>query len=301
MKELGQHLTTYYVDVVCLRADNPSVMTGLGTNTWLVANGDHWIVVDPGPYDLQHVDRIIDYCAGKIDTVVVTHTHLDHSPAVALLVDRLRGVDVYGRPSPVTAVDGVEHFDQSFVPTHAVEQGTSITLMGGRRLEAIPTPGHASNHVCWLLRDQSEPRMLFSGDHIIEGSTVVIPPPDGDMSAYLHSLAEIGALAPREIAPGHGRLITDSARVIDEYIKHRLRRESSIASLVAAAGPQGMSVDEIADREYVGLDVALRAAAKHSVWAHLRRLEQLGRVALVGSESTIDSLVWRSVIGDLVS
>jgi glyoxylase-like metal-dependent hydrolase (beta-lactamase superfamily II) len=200
---------------------------------------------------------------------------------------------IYGAQSPVGVGDTVEHYDLTFRPTAHTEDATTIDLGGDRQLCAVHTPGHASNHFCWLLARSNQPDVLFSGDHIMDGSTVVIPPPDGDMSAYLESLARVRLLAPQRIAPGHGAMITEPLDVIDYYIAHRLRREASIRDRLVAT-PTGLSINEIVVLEYVGLDDALLWAARYSVWAHLRRLQQLGTVA-VDQTAEVDFAiaVWR--------
>jgi glyoxylase-like metal-dependent hydrolase (beta-lactamase superfamily II) len=141
------------------------------------------------------------------------------------------------------------------------------------RLRAVHTPGHASNHLCYLLEEE---RLLFSGDHIMQGSTVVIAPPDGDMAAYLDSLAVVRGLRLRSIAPGHGHLIDDPIAVIDDYIAHRLEREQQVLDALAA-GDQ--TTADIVTRLYVGLIDELVPRAKQSVHAHLRKLAAEGRAA----------------------
>jgi glyoxylase-like metal-dependent hydrolase (beta-lactamase superfamily II) len=139
-------------------------------------------------------------------------------------------------------------------------------------LRAVHTPGHASNHLCWLLEEDD---VLLSGDHIMDGSTVVIAPPDGDMAAYLASLQRVLDLGAGAIAPGHGRLITDPAERVGGYLAHRLQREQQ----VIAALDRPSTVDDLVARIYVGIPEALLPVARYSVWAHLRKLHAAGDVA----------------------
>ena len=139
-------------------------------------------------------------------------------------------------------------------------------------LTAVHTPGHASNHLCWLLADE---RLLFSGDHVMDGSTVVIAPPDGDMAANLEQLRRLRRFGLRAIAPGHGRLITDPDDRLDGYLAHRLEREGQIEAALTAAGTA--TVEELVGAIYVGTPEALLPVARYSVWAHLRKLAAEGR------------------------
>src|SRR5947208_13118932 len=187
-------------------APNPSVFTGPGTNTYLIGTDDI-AVIDPGPDDHEeHLDKVAEVGAGRIRWILVTHTHPDHAPGAAGLKART-GAEVLG-------FDGRDDFepDTSIGEGHRVGQ-PEFTL------RAVHTPGHASNHLCYVLEDEA---LLFSGDHIMNGSTVVISPPDGDMAVYLASLAKVRQLAVTAIAPGHGALIDDPVAKIDEYVTHRL-------------------------------------------------------------------------------
>ena len=240
-------------------APNAGLLTGPGTNTYLV--GTHEVaVVDPGPDDDAHLDAVAAAGAGRIRWIVVTHTHPDHAPGTAGLRART-GAVAFGF--------GPRH---GFVPDTAV--GDGFRLEGdGFTLVAVHTPGHASDHLCWLLEEEG---LLFSGDHVMEGSTVVVAPPDGDMAAYLASLRRLRTLGLRAIAPGHGRLIGNPEEVVDGYLRHRARREEAIvAALEAGAG----TVDDIVRRVYVDVPEALHVIARHSVFAHLLKLAAEGRAA----------------------
>ncbi|MEY2454651.1 MAG: hypothetical protein QOD92_4225 [Acidimicrobiaceae bacterium] len=237
---------------------NPGVMTGPGTNTYLVGI-DEVVVVDPGVEDDAHLEAIVGCGGDRIRWIVCTHTHPDHWPGTAALKKRT-GAEVMA----FDARDGLE-IDTPIGDGYRIE-ATEF------RLKAVHTPGHASNHLCYLLEEE---RMLFSGDHIMQGSTVVIAPPDGDMAAYLDSLARVRALRLRSIAPGHGYLIDDPNAAIDEYVAHRLEREQQV---LAAVSSGDQTTAEIVTRLYVDLIDELVPRARQSVHAHLRKLAAEGSV-----------------------
>lgn len=246
--------------VVRVTAPNPGMMTGPGTNSYLVGTTEV-AVVDPGPDEASHVDALVEAGAGRIRWVVVTHTHPDHAPAAAELAERT-GAEVIG----FGARDGFE-------PDRVAGEG--FELAGdGFCLRALHTPGHASNHLCWLLLGE---QMLFSGDHVMQGSTVVIAPPDGDMAHYLQSLERLRALDPplRCIAPGHGSLIGDPDDVVAGIVAHRLGRERAVHGALAAA--RRGTVDDLVPTVYADVHEALHPVARFSLWAHLRKLGDEGR------------------------
>lgn len=241
-------------------APNPSMMTGPGTGSYLVGDpGGDLAVIDPGPADDGHLDRLAEVGAGRIRWVLVTHTHEDHSPGVPGLVERTGATSVGFGPK------------DDFTPDVSAAEDWILRL-GATTLRALHTPGHASNHLCWLLEEEA---MLFSGDHVMNGSTVVIAPLDGDMAAYLAQLERLKGLGLRSIAPGHGPLITDPHAKLDEYLSHRRDREEQI---LAALTP-GATVDELVAQIYLGVPEALHPVARFSVWAHLRKLGQEGRAS----------------------
>lgn len=240
-------------------APNAGIMTGPGTNTYLVGI-DEIAVIDPGPDDTSHLDAIAGCGGDRIRWILCTHTHPDHAPGAAGLRDRT-GAEVLAYSSK-----GGLKVDRRMRDGDVVE-ATEF------RLEALHTPGHASDHLCFVLAAE---RLLFSGDHIMEGSTVVIHPPDGDMAAYLESLAAVRKLRLRAIAPGHGRVIEDPAAVIDHYITHRLERERQVYEAVRDAGTT--KVDAIVARVYTDVPELLHPIARYSVHAHLLKLAAEGRV-----------------------
>ena len=261
-----------------LTCPNPGVMTGPGTNTYLVGgDGEDVVVIDPGPDDDGHLDEIAAAGAGRIRWIVVTHTHPDHSPGAEPLRQRL--------PDPAqVAVLGYEARD-GFEPDQPIGDGHTIRA-GGATLRAVHTPGHAGNHLCYLLEEEA---LLFSGDHIMNGSTVVIGPPDGDMAIYLESLARVRALGPRAIAPAHGGLITEPEAKVDEYVRHRLEREEKVAAALARAGA-AVTLHELVPVVYADVDEARFPIARRSLWAHLRKLVGDGRATAVDPDD--EATLW---------
>ncbi len=241
-------------------ADNPGLMTGPGTNTYLVGI-DEIVVIDPGPDDPEHLDAIAGCGGDRIRWIACTHTHIDHFPGVAGLRERT-GAEVLA----FDARDGLE-IDRPLADGDVIEATEFV-------LRAVHTPGHASNHLCYLLEQE---RMLFSGDHIMEGSTVVIRPPDGDMAAYLAQLERLKAWRPRlrSIAPGHGHLIEQPLPKIDEYLEHRRMREQQVLECVRSGTT---SVKKIVVALYPDLADELVPMAEGTVWAHLLHLKELGKV-----------------------
>jgi glyoxylase-like metal-dependent hydrolase (beta-lactamase superfamily II) len=261
-------------------APNPGMMTGPGTNTYLVGTTE-LVVVDPGPDpaldDGGHIAAVDELGHGRIGWIVVTHTHVDHSPGAAALAQRT-GAEVIG-------FDGRD----GFVPDRSV--GDGFVLSGpGFTLRAVHTPGHASNHLCWLLEEEA---WIFSGDHVMEGSTVVISPPDGDMTLYLASLDTLRTLSPalKAIAPGHGSLITHPRATLDAITVHRLEREGKVASALRSAGTA--TVDDLLASVYADVDEARHQVARRSLWAHLRKLGTEGRAR--GEDPDDIDASWQSV------
>ena len=262
-------------------APNPGIYTGPGTNTYLIG-ADQVAVIDPGPVgrpeDDAHLDAVAAAGAGRIRWILATHTHPDHAPGAAGLAERT-GAEIIGYDAR-----------DDFVPDTEVGDGWTLDTEEFR-LRAVHTPGHASNHLCFLLESE---RALFSGDHIMSGSTVVIRPPDGDMAAYLEGLARLETLRPPvlRIIPGHGNVIEDPPGKVREYVEHRRAREEAIFEVVAASS--GTTVAEIVPIVYVGVDEEHQAIARYSVWAHLRKLRADGRV--VGEDPDDMATTWRPEI-----
>ena len=210
--------------LIRVTADNGSIMTGPGTNCYLIGGGEsnEWAALDPGPVSDAHVQAIVDAAPGPIRWIFVTHTHKDHSPAAQALKART-GAALHGM-----AALHAEWQDTGFRPDVPLAGGEVFQLPGpdgGNTLRVIHTPGHAGNHLCYLL---DEERMLFTGDHVMQGSTVVINPPDGDMGAYLRSLRELMELELDWLAPGHGFLMPRPRQAMEQIVAHRLKREAKV-------------------------------------------------------------------------
>ncbi len=259
--------------VIRVTASNGSVMTGPGTNTYLVGGGprNEWAAIDPGPLDAAHVDNILAVAPGPIRWIFATHTHLDHSPATALLKART-GAPVYGRIAAHP-----EWQDASFAPEHLLAGGERIALDEGTTLRAIHTPGHASNHLCYLLEEE---KTLFTGDHVMQLSTVVINPPDGDMAAYVASLRELLAEDFEWLAPGHGFLMAQPRRAMQAIIEHRLRREAKVVDALRELGPA--AADALLPRVYDDVSPRLYGMAMRSLKAHLYKLRDDERASEEG-------------------
>ncbi|MGM0952732.1 MAG: MBL fold metallo-hydrolase [Pseudomonadota bacterium] len=246
--------------VTRLTAPNPGVMTGPGTNSYILGH-DRFTVLDPGPVIDEHIEKILEITGGLIDQVLVTHTHVDHSPAVKVLKDRT-GCKVVGWPAPA----GIEH-DKTFEADHEPVHGDFIATDAGT-LKVLHTPGHAANHLCYLLTEQE---LLFAGDHIMQGSTVIINPPDGDMKAYVESMYDLLAEHIRYIAPAHGFLMGQPAALIDHLITHRLSREHKVYEALKALAP--VNLKELTAKAYDHLPRGMLGLATRTALAHLLKLE----------------------------
>jgi glyoxylase-like metal-dependent hydrolase (beta-lactamase superfamily II)/8-oxo-dGTP pyrophosphatase MutT (NUDIX family) len=257
-------------------APNPGVMTGPGTNSYLVGAGEQWTVIDPGPVNDSHRQALLDAAAqagGRITRILATHTHRDHSPgAVALAA--ATGAPVWGR-LPLHP----EWQDESFHPQHQPAHGERFEAGPGMWLRVVHTPGHASNHLCFLLEAE---KLLFTGDHVMQGSTVVINPPDGDMAAYLASLQALLAEDLDWLAPGHGFLVEQPHEVLRKLIAHRLKREAKVLQALREGGPGTLAA--LVARVYDDAPVALHGVARRSLLAHLLKLQAEAQARCVGDE-----------------
>lgn len=246
------------------------MMTGPGTNTYLLGSGVV-AVLDPGPVDRLHLQAILDSAAGAIRWIIVTHTHPDHSPLASELA-RHCGAELIGLPPP-----GDGRQDLSFKPTRVPHDGEVLEL-GSMRLVAIRTPGHASNCLCYLHEDS---RLLFSGDHVLEGVTPVILPPDGDMRDYLHSIDKLEALDFDRIAPGHGGVIESGKDMLAMLRKHRMMRETRVIAAMRALGPA--DIESLTPRVYDDVPVERHGWARLTLEAHLLKLEHEHRASRNGA------------------
>lgn len=256
-------------------APNPGLMTGPGTNSYLLLGGEAVAIVDPGPADEAHRAALLAAVAASdrpLRHILLTHTHRDHSPGTAALV-AASGAEVWG--CPPLADDPTQDRDTVF--THTLRDGDVFSALGWP-LRVVHTPGHVENHLCY---HDPEAGWLLTGDHLIQGSTVVIIPPHGRLADYLASLRKLLPLNLRALLPGHGRVMADAEAVIAGTLAHRQQREDKV---VACLGAQ---VDAIALADLVALvydDVPawLHPVARHSLLAHLIKLADEGRAHAVG-------------------
>jgi glyoxylase-like metal-dependent hydrolase (beta-lactamase superfamily II) len=244
------------------------MMTGPGTNTYLV--GERAVaVIDPGPRIDRHIDAILSEAPGPIRWILCTHTHPDHSPAAMPLAEAT-GAETMGIPAPRGKVQ-----DKTFRPDRVLGDGDTLDT-DEFSIRAVHTPGHASNHLCF--RHEAH-RWLFTGDHIMSGSTVVIDPPDGDMKHYLESLERLKHLDLAALAPGHGPVIDEPMEIVDWLINHRLKRESRVVAAMKAH--PGQTLWELTPYVYEDVDEKLYRLASRSLLAHLLKLEIEGRAVCV--------------------
>jgi glyoxylase-like metal-dependent hydrolase (beta-lactamase superfamily II)/8-oxo-dGTP pyrophosphatase MutT (NUDIX family) len=247
-------------------ASNAGIMTGPGTNTYVLGAGNEFAVIDPGPADERHIEKLLEVTGGRIRWILVTHTHLDHSPAAHRLKLHT-GAQLLGMPA-----NHPDRQDLGFHPDLILQDGQTLAL-AGCRLRVVHTPGHASNHVCYFLEDES---LLFTGDHVMQGSTVVINPPDGDMADYLQSLLKIRNLNAEYIAPGHGFLMDQPHKVVDGLMLHRALREQKIVDALTRV--ESALLWELVVLVYDDVPEHKHRAASRSLLAHLIKLRAEGRV-----------------------
>jgi recombination protein RecT len=273
-------------NVMRLTASNPGMMTGPGTNSYIIGTADTgYIVVDPGPNDAAHIQRLFEATQGDILKIVCTHSHSDHSPGAKPLQalcssDSASKPQIYGLPSGAHASS-----NSFFVPDKTLQNKERFSLVSRRlgaefddklatTIEVIFTPGHAENHVCLALVEDG---LLLSGDHILNGSTTVINPPDGHMGDYLNSLDQLTTLCQKynitQILPAHGYVLDHAERVIAHLKAHRLGREEKIAG-VMQAHPDG-TLDDWVAKAYDDVPHHLWPVAKRSLLAHVEHIRSL--------------------------
>jgi endoribonuclease LACTB2 len=260
---------------------NPSPFTGPGTNTYLVGTGSRRLLIDPGegrPSYLPVLERALDAagCEG-IEAIVLTHGHPDHMGGVRSVRERFGEVPIWKRPWPGSD----ERYGLALRP---LDEGARVHTEGAT-LRALHTPGHAPDHLCYVLEEE---RALFSGDNVLGVGTTVIPLESGDLGDYMQSLERMLAEKPARIYPAHGPAIEDGVGKIHEYIAHRRARETEI---LAQLGPTGRSVMEIVAAVYAAYPASLHAAAAQSVGHHLRKLEREGRARREGDDPL--TALWR--------
>lgn len=271
-----------------ITADNPSLFTFKGTNSYIVGRG-RVAVVDPGPDLPAHIDAILRAVAGETVThILVTHTHMDHSPGVPALV-AATGAKTYGYGPHGTGVrrqwpfESPEGGDRNFVPDVLLKDGDLVEGEGWT-LEAVYTPGHISNHLCFALREDNA---LLSADHVMAWSTSIVSPPDGDMADYMASLRRLLERPETIYWPGHGGPVRDPHPFVRAFIAHREEREAQILACLAE-GPR--TIPEMVRVMYADVPEALHRAAARSVLAHLIRMADDGRVRAEGGQAGPDAV-----------
>jgi glyoxylase-like metal-dependent hydrolase (beta-lactamase superfamily II) len=255
-------------------APNPGPFTFTGTGVYIIGSGEV-AVIDPGPYDPVHeaaLDAALD--GERVSHVFVTHHHLDHSPLAHPLAEK-HGAKVYGfgaqNSSPAGGEVRLEAGDDiGFSPDVEIVDGQTFTG-NGWTIEALHTPGHTSNHVCYALLEEN---VLFSGDHVMAWSTSVISPPDGHMGDYLRELARVRDRNFARLWPTHGPAVEQPSEFVQSYIDHRLARETQILEQMAAGKTR---IPEMVAAIYAEVDKRLHPAAAHSVMAHVIHLVETGR------------------------
>jgi glyoxylase-like metal-dependent hydrolase (beta-lactamase superfamily II) len=275
----AEKLSPLVTRVLC---KNPSPFTYTGTGTYLVGTGD-LAVIDPGPMMPEHGEAILKAAEGKsISHILVTHSHIDHSPLSAWLAERTGakihafGAHGAGRKGGLAGEDVEAGADWTFKPDILLKNRDLITG-NGWTMECHHTPGHTANHLCFHLKEEN---VLFVGDHIMGWATTVIAPPDGDMQQYLASLRKVVALKPARLYPTHGPAIDAPEKFVRAIVTHRRMREGQILALLEH-GP--MNIDMMVSRMYRDVDKALHPAAARSVLAHLIALVDEGRVKCEGA------------------
>jgi recombination protein RecT len=261
-------------NLVRLTAPNAGVMTGPGTNTYILGDPDTgYIVVDPGPNDPEHIERVWRASGGDVRLIVCTHSHADHSPGARPLqaLCRTRPA-ILGLPSAPTARPASE-----FRPDRVAGNGEVLSVSGAGRshsLKVLHTPGHAANHLCLVLLEDG---LLLSGDHILNGSTTVVDPPDGDMTDYLESLdlltAACTTYAIEFILPAHGYVLGFARQAIATLKSHRLQREGRV--IAAMRERPGGTLEDWVELAYADVPPRMWPVAKRSLLAHVQRIEAL--------------------------
>jgi len=252
--------------VSCVTAPNPGVMTGPGTNSYIVGR-EALAVIDPGPDIASHLSALLGAVGRRLKWILCTHTHRDHSPCAHALRQET-GAELLGFAT--VPDDGRQ--DTAFRPDRPLVDGEALETREFK-LRAVHTPGHASNHLCYLLEGQG---LLFTGDHVMQGSTVVISPPDGDMSDYLASLERLLSLDVKAFAPGHGRVIEAPQNEVRRLIAHRLKREQKVMDAMARENP--VTLDDLLPLVYDDVSQKVHGVARRSLHAHLLKLQRDGRV-----------------------
>ena len=258
-------------------APNPSAFTFTGTQTHIVGRGEV-AVIDPGPDHSGHIQALLSATAGeRISAIVCTHTHRDHSPGTRPLKEAT-GAPIVGCAPLALADEGEdESFDPDYRPDRVLADGEQLEGPGWT-LEAVATPGHTSNHLCFALKESDA---LFSGDHVMGWSTSIVSPPDGDMGAYVASLKKLLEREKSVYYPAHGPIVSEPRKLVRGLILHRKQREAGIVGRLRAGEGR---IPAIVASLYQAVDPRLHPAAARSVLAHLIDLERRGLVRRSGEE-----------------
>lgn len=260
-------------------ANNPGPFTFTGTGTYIIGRpepGAGVAVIDPGPFDDAHLAALLKAVEGQtVSHVLVTHTHRDHAPLARPFAEAVGGATILAARPPQRTIHAWGGLDEDEDETFAPD----VVLAGGERLEgdgwtieAMATPGHASNHIAFVLTDENA---LFSGDHVMGWSTTVVAPPDGDMTDYMASLDAVIARGFSTLWPTHGAPVTEPAPFLAAYRAHRLNREAQVLARLKAGD---RTIAEMVPVLYAAVDNRLWPAASLSVWAHLKALVRAGLV-----------------------
>lgn len=255
-------------------APNPSAFTYTGTQSYVVGRDDV-AIIDPGPAEDTHLDALIAAINGRqVRAIVCTHTHRDHSPAAALLAERTKA-PIIGC-APLTLEDDGPRadaaFDADYRPDEALVNGALLSG-DGWTIEAVATPGHTSNHLCYALREEGA---LFTGDHVMGWSTSIVSPPDGDMAEYMRSMQKLLERDDAVYYPAHGEAVDNPQRLVRSMMGHRKHREGQILRHLEMGEGEGRRIVDMVPEMYKGTDIRLHPAAARSVLAHLLDLEQRG-------------------------
>ena len=267
-------------------ANNPTKYSYRGTGTYIVGEpGGDVVVIDPGPNLDEHRDALVAALAGQhVRAILVTHCHADHSPLAAWLREETKAPTVAFGPHGAVDLDEDEDtdvkveeaIDLAFAPDIHAADGDAVAEIGGAPMRAVFTPGHTSNHMCFSFDAE---RALFTGDHVMGWSTTVVSPPDGDMRAYMDSLAKVAGRHDATLWPTHGNPVTEPQPFLEAYLDHRVDREAQVLARVRAGDAQIVDIVKVL---YANVREELHKAAGRSVFSHLVKLMDDGQVHVVG-------------------